>query len=199
MPSIVVAFLLAATSDSSGTFKAEHNPDELGNGAVIELDVFSLASGPTAQNRFSVAAIGGNTVSLPTLVIPAVQVGLEIEQNALLLGLQLWTVQNSSTEVSIPLTYRRYFNPLVAHGFSSFVELTFSPDIIIPSGGGSLQFGFGADVGFGGEYLFTKNFGLMGKALLGFQHIPAAFFSAIGGSDINAFGIAGVLGILVHI
>ncbi len=203
---IAASLVLAANGDPSGMQRAEQAvvaplADEVGHGPVIELDVFSLSGGPTTNNRFSVLGVGGGTGGSPVLAIPAVQVGYEFDQNAVLIGLQLWFAQgvdgaSGASEVAIPLTYRRYMKQLQAYTFDPFVEGSFSLDLVTPGGtGSSLQVGFGLDVGFGGEYLFTRNFGLMGKVLLGFQHIPAAFG---GGADINAFGFGGILGILVH-
>jgi len=205
----VVAFLvLAADNGQSASPKAENAVvaplvDEIGHGPVIELDVFSLSGGPTSSSRFSVLGLGASTGGSPVLAIPALQVGWDFDQNAFLVGVQVWFVQGSgstnatgASEVSVPLTYRRYLKPLAAYTFAPFIEGSFSMDFVTTGGNNSsLQFGFGADLGFGGEYIFTRNFGLMGKALLGYQHIPAAFGAA---NDVNAAGIGGVLGILVH-
>jgi hypothetical protein len=200
---IAASLVLAANGDPSSMQRAEEAvvaplADEVGHGPVIELDVFSLSGGPTSNSRFVALGVGaGNTV----LVIPPVQVGWEFDQNAILIGLQLSFEQgvngaSGQTEIALPITFRRYMKHLQAYTFDPFVEGSFSLDLIQPGGNNtSMQFGFGFDVGFGGEYLFTRNFGLMGKVLLGFEHIPAQFGN---GADINALGFGGILGVLVH-
>jgi hypothetical protein len=175
---------------------AELTGDQIGDGPVIELDVYTLSGGSTGLLSSAFGVAGTN--SSPVIVTPAVQVGYEWDQNNVLIGLQMIFIQGTATvggvtNISFPITYRRYMKPLVVNGFDPFVEAAGTLAFVVPSNS-NLQIGFGADVGFGGEWLFTRNFGLMGKVLLGYQHIPAT----ISGQDINAFGIGGVLGVLIH-
>jgi hypothetical protein len=203
--SVLAAVASVALSVAAGSSGTTSNTQEIGNGGIIELDVFGLSGGPTSNTRFNTLFFfGNNGVSgFPVLAIPAVHVGWEFDQNAILIGAQLFFVgggasgQSGPQEISIPITFRRYLKPLVPYSFSPFIEGTYAADFLSTGRDVSLQFGFSIDLGVGGEYLFTPNFGLMGKALLGFQHIPSQFLNT--GSDTNAVGIGGVLGVLVHI
>jgi len=200
---IIASLFLAATSEPSGMDKAAQavnqtlTADEIGQGPLIELDIFTLSGGPTSQSAFSALGVGSTSTSA-VLVAPAVQVGWEFDQNALLIGMQFTFVQGTSTiggttNIALPLTYRRYLKALAVNAFDPFVEAAGTLNFVVPSNS-SVQLGFGVNAGFGGEWLFTRNFGLMGKALLGYQHIPLT----ISGQNINAFGFGGVLGVLVH-
>ena len=171
--------------------------ESMGNGPVIELDVFGLSSGLSGT---SVSFFGSNAGAVPLIVIPSVMVGWEWDQMAMLIGAQFITTagvagQSGKVAVAVPFTVRRYLKPLVVYGFSPFVEGSFDLDFVVPPGQG-LSLGFGINVGFGGEYVFARNFGLFGKALLGYMHIP----SSVNGQTTNtdAAGIGGVMGILIH-
>jgi hypothetical protein len=203
--SILAALMLSASPDSSSDNSMEHkvvaalNGNELGDGPVIELDVFGLSTG---LNGTSVSFFGQSAGSgvLPLITVPSVMVGYEWDQMAALVGAQFFFTagtggQNGPIAIAIPVTFRRYLKPLEVYKFSPFIEGSFDMDFVVPAGGG-LNFGFGVNAGFGGEYVFAHNFGLFGKALLGFQYIP----SIINGLNTNtvAFGIGGVAGLLVH-
>jgi hypothetical protein len=188
---VVASLLLGAASDQHEGVLAPLVADEVGNGPVIELDVFVLSGGLTASSQVGT----GSAV----LVSPAVQVGWEFDQNAILIGAQMTFVNGGGDVLIFPITYRRYMKALKVNNFDPFVEGAATFNLVIPNGG-SVNVGFGINAGFGGEWLFTQHFGLLGKVLLGFQHIPAAFSSPItgAGADINSFGFGGVLGVLVH-
>jgi hypothetical protein len=170
--------------------------DEIGDGPVIEIDVFQFFGGTNGLNFGSPTGVG----TTPLIVVPAIHVGYEWDQMAALIGAQFIFTSgapgmNGPVQIAIPLTFRRYLKPLAVSKFSPFLEGDFDLNFVVPGGGG-LNFGFGVEAGFGGEYIFAENFGLFGKALLGYQYIP----SALGGSTVstNAIGIGGVLGVNLH-
>jgi hypothetical protein len=170
--------------------------DEIGDGPVIEIDVYQLFGGTNGLQFNSPSGVG----TTPLIVVPAIHVGYEWDQMAALIGAQfIFTSgapgQNGPVQISIPLTFRRYLKPLRVFKFAPFLEGDFDLNFVVPGGGG-LNFGFGIEAGFGGEYIFAENFGLFGKALLSYQYIP----SALGGNTVstNAIGVGGVLGVLVH-
>jgi hypothetical protein len=210
---VVAALFLGAANDPLQN-------DTVSNGPVIELDVIGLQSGLASGTRFTLlGAIAAESNSsngpiagalVPPLVTPAVRVGWEANQNVFLVGLQVLLFpgangQPAPFEVAMPLTYRHYFKLLVKGGFAPFAEA--SVDLDLWGAGGSsnqVAYGVGGEVGFGGEWLFARNFGLFGKAVLGIQGIPPSFLSTpntvpSSGNYTIAVGIGGVLGILVHL
>ncbi len=213
---VVAALLLGATNEPGAN-------DRVTNGPVIELDLLGLQSGLATGTRFTLLGVevaanasspGSDSVFItPPLMIPAVRVGWEVEQNDILIGLQVLFFpgppgQSSPFEIAVPITYRRYFKQLVTGGFAPFAEVSLDLDLW-GSGGTDNQvaWGIGGELGFGGEWLFARNFGLFGKAVLGVQGIPPNFLSTSSNPAIPAtssgnytvtVGIGGVLGILVH-
>ncbi|MHB8418563.1 MAG: hypothetical protein ACYDCL_10835 [Myxococcales bacterium] len=118
--------------------------------------------------------------------------GYQFNQNALLLDLGVGAFTNSNFLFTIAPTFRRYFTALQTGRFSAFAEGSVGFTIFAPNAGSSF-FGIGFDGGVGGEWLFTKNIGLMAKATLGYVHAGG------GGFNVDGIALNGTAGLTLHL
>jgi hypothetical protein len=139
-----------------------------------------------------------------TPVSVAVRVGGVLNgKHALLVGLSFATQFASSgnasgTTLTLMPTYRFFFEELHAGGFSPYVQAEMFIGYATANAGGpstnSVPFGFGGSVG--GEYLFSRHFGVNAGAGLRFTHSETSF----GGASVsgNSVGIYVSLGAALH-
>jgi hypothetical protein len=173
--------------------------DGPGSGVQLELGVFGASGLLNLVNGVASGGTGSTLTGLPPATpTGAVAVGYQWNQNAILLGFGV--ASNGGTALDnqpqilfgIGPTFRRYFAPLRTGGFSGFGEGTVALVMDAPSTG-SAVFGFGADAGLGGEWLFVRNFGLFAKATLGYEHLNGF------GVNIDGVGLSGDIGLTVHL
>lgn len=181
-----------------------------GNGMQLELSVFQVGGIYSGVFNATTGIFGAgsftSSASLPSGLLypqPLVSVGYQWDQNALLLGIGfnasslssftgLGGGNNTTLVFGISPTYRRYFSPLRTGQFSAFAEGSVAFLIEAPNGASSI-FGLGFDGGAGGEWLFVKNFALFAKATLGYSHVGLG-----GGENVDGVGLAGDIGLTVH-
>ncbi len=198
MRALLLSWLMMA---STGVLAQEVNPpsEKPGNGVMLALSVFQtswITSFLGTQQSGS-----GSTGNAPFAgpLQPAVSFGGLFGQEAILLGFGFGAAGASSEQdnggggflFTISPTFRHYFEPLVKGGFSPFMEGSVAVEVVAPSATPA-SFAFGADLGGGGEWLFTKNFGLFGRVTLAYQH--ANF-----GYNVDAAGLTGDAGLTVHL
>ncbi len=65
--------------------------------------------------------------------------------------------------------------------------------------GGYSDWGLGASLNFGAEWLFVRNFGLFGKAGVSYGHVSVSSGSSEPSDNLDAAGIQGDVGLSVHL
>jgi hypothetical protein len=180
---------------------SENSPgnDGPGSGVQLELGVFGTSGLVNFVDGVVTGGAGATltgTLGTPT---PAVSVGYQWNQNAILLGLGFASEGgagfDSPPEIlfGIGPTFRRYLSPLRTGGFSAFGEGSVALVLGADPNGGPAAIGFGVDAGLGGEWLFVRNFGLFAKATLGYEHFNG------GGVNVDGLGLSGDIGLTVHL
>ena len=164
--------------------RTEEVVDGPGNGLQLELNVFREAGAYSTDAIFAVTGTGNGTNMTNTLsgyistLQPLASIGYQWNQNALLLGIGVsarsagWAGAGTTIFFGVTPTYRRYLSPLRTGKLSTFVEFGVTISLIsFPGAGGTgtdtggySDWGLGASLNFGAEWLFVRNFGLFGKA-----------------------------------
>jgi hypothetical protein len=194
--------VLASTARADTSPGITPPPEDLspGNGVVIALSAFTMN---TLTGTYGLA-VGTSTASsaFPSLQ-PLVSIGFQAGQVAALVGFGFGAVGGTGGLIcpaagcggsgttflaSVTPTIRFYLRPLQAGSFSPFAEGTVGVGVA----GNAPDIALLADVGFGGEWLFMKNFGLFGRAMVGYEH--ANF-----GSNVDGIGLAGDIGLTAHL
>lgn len=142
----------------------------------------------------------GSSVSVAP-ISATVRLGAVLEgRHALLVGLSFagaFASTDNGVTVSFMPTYRYHLKPLRAGGFSPYVQA----ELFVGYGAGdsgntqTLPFGFGGS--FGGELLFSRNFGITAGAGARFIHSQ----TSVGGglrSTGNQLGIYASAGLSLH-
>ncbi|MBL8952443.1 MAG: hypothetical protein JNK82_16805 [Myxococcaceae bacterium] len=142
----------------------------------------------------------GSSVSVAPLSA-TVRLGAVLDgRHALLAGISFAGSFASSSDgvtISFMPTYRYFFKPLRAGGFSPYVQGELFVGYGATEGGASvLPFGFGGS--FGGELLFSRNFGITAGAGARFIHSESTGGGGGGRVTGNQLGIYASAGLSLH-